>query len=93
MLETEVLVVPSNDPERLALFPPLQSKNFEFTGIGNNQSAADIVLSSAGVSSIFLMTNYLRSSNKKNVMQLHFFESLIKYNFSTENQKIGFPIR
>ncbi|XP_043280140.1 nitric oxide-associated protein 1 [Venturia canescens] len=48
LLETEILVVPTNDPERLKLFPPLESKTFKVEGTEMRKSAADVVLSSAG---------------------------------------------
>lgn len=48
LLKTEVFVVPENDPNRLKHWPALESKDMEVTGIGKNESAADVVLSSAG---------------------------------------------
>nr|XP_003700478.1 PREDICTED: nitric oxide-associated protein 1 [Megachile rotundata]XP_012154157.1 PREDICTED: nitric oxide-associated protein 1 [Megachile rotundata] len=47
LLETEAFVVPSNEPERLRVWPKLESKEYEVTGI-YKESAADIVLSNAG---------------------------------------------
>ncbi|KAF7397202.1 hypothetical protein HZH68_008424 [Vespula germanica] len=48
LLHTEALVVPINNPQRLKVWPLLQSKQFEITGISKIESAADIVLSNAG---------------------------------------------
>ncbi|KYN00300.1 Uncharacterized protein C4orf14 [Cyphomyrmex costatus] len=48
LLQTEAFVVPENNPDRLKYWPPLISKKMEITGIGRNESVADIVLSSAG---------------------------------------------
>lgn len=47
LLETEAFVVPKNDPERLKVWPKLESKEMEVTGV-RGESAGDIVLSSAG---------------------------------------------
>lgn len=43
-----MFVVPENSPDRLKHWPALGSKEMEVTGIGKNESIADIVLSSAG---------------------------------------------
>ncbi|XP_012535443.1 nitric oxide-associated protein 1 [Monomorium pharaonis] len=48
LLETEVFVVPENNPNRLEHWPALGFKKIEVTGIGKNESIADVVLSSAG---------------------------------------------
>ena len=48
LLESEALRVPVNDPERLKVFPALEEKTLTVTGIGTKESAADIILSSAG---------------------------------------------
>ncbi|XP_047356447.1 nitric oxide-associated protein 1 [Vespa velutina] len=48
LLHTQAFVVPINNPQRLKIWPPLQSKQFEITGINEKESAADIVLSNAG---------------------------------------------
>lgn len=48
LLKTEAFVVPESDPERLKHWPALGSKEMEIIGIGRNESAADVVLSSAG---------------------------------------------
>lgn len=48
LLHTEALVVPINNPQRLKVWPLLQSKQFEITGVSKIESAADIVLSNAG---------------------------------------------
>ncbi|XP_024869274.1 nitric oxide-associated protein 1 [Temnothorax curvispinosus] len=48
LLKTEVFVVPENSPDRLKHWPALGSKEMEVTGIGNNESIADVILSSAG---------------------------------------------
>ncbi|XP_035730961.1 nitric oxide-associated protein 1-like [Vespa mandarinia] len=48
LLHTQAFVVPINNPQRLKVWPPLQSKQFEITGINETESAADIVLSNAG---------------------------------------------
>ncbi|XP_029050956.1 nitric oxide-associated protein 1 [Osmia bicornis bicornis] len=47
LLETEAFVVPTNDPERLKVWPKFESKEFKVTGV-YKQSAADVVLSNAG---------------------------------------------
>ncbi|XP_076754281.1 nitric oxide-associated protein 1 [Xylocopa sonorina] len=47
LLETEAFVVPKNDPERLKVWPRLESKEMKVTGL-RAVSAADVVLSSAG---------------------------------------------
>lgn len=57
LLQTEAFVVPINNPKRLKVWPPLQSKQFEITGISEVESAADIVLANAG---IILCTRYER---------------------------------
>eukprot|EP00731_Ephydatia_muelleri_P038367 Em0735g1a len=43
-----LLKVPCGDAKRLSNFPPLEPKEVEVTGVSWKQSAADIVLSSAG---------------------------------------------
>ncbi|KAL2744949.1 nitric oxide-associated protein 1 isoform X1 [Vespula maculifrons] len=48
LLHTEALVVPINNPQRLKVWPLLQPKQFEITGVSKIESAADIVLSNAG---------------------------------------------
>ncbi|XP_011055790.1 PREDICTED: nitric oxide-associated protein 1 [Acromyrmex echinatior] len=48
LLKTEAFVVPENNPDRLKHWPPLVSKEMEITGVGQNESISDIVLSSAG---------------------------------------------
>ncbi|GAB1859695.1 hypothetical protein CAJAP_00774 [Camponotus japonicus] len=48
LLKTEAFVVPESNPERLKHWPALGSKEMEIIGIGRNESAADVVLSSAG---------------------------------------------
>jgi len=48
LLKTEVFVVPENNSDRLKHWPALESKEMKVTGIGKNESIADIVLSSAG---------------------------------------------
>ncbi|KAL0126503.1 hypothetical protein PUN28_005099 [Cardiocondyla obscurior] len=48
LLKTEAFVVPENNPDRLKQWPALKSKDMEITGVGKNESVADVVLSSAG---------------------------------------------
>lgn len=48
LLNTKAFVVPENNPERLKHWPGLEFKEMKITGIGNNISVADVVLSSAG---------------------------------------------
>ncbi|XP_076231537.1 nitric oxide-associated protein 1 [Calliopsis andreniformis] len=48
LLQTEAFVVPINDPKRLEVWPRLESKEMQLTGIHRNQSVADVVLSSIG---------------------------------------------
>ncbi|XP_008547553.1 nitric oxide-associated protein 1 [Microplitis demolitor] len=48
LLETEALVVPTNNPERLKIWPQFKSKDFIIAGKNKEESAADILLSSAG---------------------------------------------
>ncbi|KAK2586553.1 hypothetical protein KPH14_011441 [Odynerus spinipes] len=48
LLHTEAFIVPINDPERLKVWPSLQPKQMEVTGINETESAADVVLSNAG---------------------------------------------
>lgn len=48
LLKTKAFVVPENNPERLKHWPTLGFKEMEVTGINENQSTADVVLSSAG---------------------------------------------
>ncbi|XP_033211799.1 nitric oxide-associated protein 1 [Belonocnema kinseyi] len=48
LLETEAFGVPINNPERLKLWPELQSKDMEVLGLYEDESAADVILSSAG---------------------------------------------
>ncbi|KMQ89266.1 nitric oxide-associated protein 1-like protein [Lasius niger] len=48
LLKTEAFVVPESNPDRLKHWPALGSKEMEVIGIGKNESAADVVLSSAG---------------------------------------------
>lgn len=48
LLYTKAFGVPTNDPERLKLWPELVSRDMEITGISEEESAADVVLSSAG---------------------------------------------
>ncbi|XP_017764432.1 PREDICTED: nitric oxide-associated protein 1 isoform X2 [Eufriesea mexicana] len=48
LLETEAFVVPVNDPERLKLWPKLESKEVQVTGVNSPYSVADVVLSSIG---------------------------------------------
>ncbi|XP_043477911.1 nitric oxide-associated protein 1 [Leptopilina heterotoma] len=52
LLYTKAFGVPTNDPERLRLWPELVSRDMEVTGISEEESAADVVLSSAGWVSI-----------------------------------------
>lgn len=48
-LGTEEFLVPSGDRDRLAMWPGLKAVSpFQFSGLGWKESAADIVLSSAG---------------------------------------------
>lgn len=47
MLETEAFVVPTNDQNRLKIWPKFKSKDIKITGV-KNESAGDIVLSSIG---------------------------------------------
>ncbi|KAI4502156.1 hypothetical protein M0802_002838 [Mischocyttarus mexicanus] len=61
LLYTEAFSVPINDPERLQVWPSLQSQQFEVTGIDKMESAADVVLSNAVNEDI---TNYSRKSYK-----------------------------
>lgn len=53
LLKTEAFAVPTNDPERLKIWPALQGKEFSIRGIGEDESVADILLSSAGT--IFIL--------------------------------------
>ncbi|XP_011647614.1 nitric oxide-associated protein 1 isoform X1 [Pogonomyrmex barbatus] len=48
LLKTEAFVVPENNLDRLKHWPALGSKQIEITGVGRNESIADVVLSSAG---------------------------------------------
>ncbi|KAG7214171.1 hypothetical protein KM043_001520 [Ampulex compressa] len=48
LLVTEALVVPTNHPARLKMWPGLRAKEIKVTGIKKYLSAADVVLSSAG---------------------------------------------
>lgn len=48
LLQTAAFVVPINNAERLRLWPSLKSKKFEVHGIGDDESVADVVLSSSG---------------------------------------------
>lgn len=48
LIKTKAFVVPENNPDRLKYWPALGSKEMEVTGIGDNESVADVVLSSAG---------------------------------------------
>ncbi|XP_011698761.1 PREDICTED: nitric oxide-associated protein 1 [Wasmannia auropunctata] len=48
LLKTKVFVVPENNSDRLKHWPALGSKEMEVTGIGKNESIADVILSSAG---------------------------------------------
>lgn len=48
LLHTKAFGVPVNKPERLKLWPKLTSKDMEVIGISEEESAADVVLSSAG---------------------------------------------
>lgn len=57
LLYTKAFGVPTNDPERLKLWPELVSRDMEITGISEEESAADVVLSSAGWVSITPRTN------------------------------------
>ncbi|KAH0550783.1 nitric oxide-associated protein 1 [Cotesia glomerata] len=52
LLITEALAVPTNDPERLKLWPVFKPKEFTVQGIDKDESVADILLSSAGWISI-----------------------------------------
>lgn len=47
LLETEAFVVPTNDQNRLKIWPKFKSKDIKITGV-KNESAGDIVLSSIG---------------------------------------------
>lgn len=55
LLKTEAFVVPENSPDRLKYWPALESKEMEVIGIRQNESIADVVLSSAG--NYFLIIN------------------------------------
>lgn len=48
LINTEAFVVPANDPERLKVWPSLESKEVTVTGVDRNESVADVVLSSIG---------------------------------------------
>ena len=48
LINTEAFVVPANDPERLKVWPRLESKEVTVTGVDKNESVADVVLSSIG---------------------------------------------
>ncbi|KZC08694.1 Nitric oxide-associated protein 1 [Dufourea novaeangliae] len=48
LLQTEAFVVPSNDPERLKVWPKLEGMEMKLTGISRHESVADVVLSSIG---------------------------------------------
>lgn len=48
LLHTEALVVPKNSLERLKIWPKLDSKEFSMVGISEDESVADVILSSAG---------------------------------------------
>ncbi|XP_011867473.1 PREDICTED: nitric oxide-associated protein 1 [Vollenhovia emeryi] len=48
LLKTEAFVVPENRPDRLKHWPTLGSKEMEVIGVGKNESAVDVVLSSSG---------------------------------------------
>lgn len=48
LLKTKAFVVPESNLDRLKHWPALGSKEMEVTGIGYNESAADVILSSAG---------------------------------------------
>lgn len=48
LLKTEAFVVPENSPDRLKHWPALESMKMKITGVGKNESTADVVLSSAG---------------------------------------------
>lgn len=48
LLKTKAFVVPENNPDRLKHWPELESKEMEVTFIRKNESAADVILSSAG---------------------------------------------
>ncbi|KAK0167576.1 hypothetical protein PV327_004955 [Microctonus hyperodae] len=48
LLHTEALVVPKNSLERLKMWPKLESKEFSMVGISDDESVADVILSSAG---------------------------------------------
>ncbi|KAJ8666841.1 hypothetical protein QAD02_008503 [Eretmocerus hayati] len=52
LLQTDAFVVPINDPDRLKMWPKLESKDLETEGIGEDESVSDVVLSSAGWVSI-----------------------------------------
>ncbi|XP_074109711.1 nitric oxide-associated protein 1 isoform X2 [Cotesia typhae] len=52
LLITEAFAVPTNDPERLKLWPAFKPKTFTLEGIHKDESVADILLSSAGWISI-----------------------------------------
>ena len=49
LLETEAFVVPTNDQNRLKIWPKFKSMDIKITGV-KNESAGDIVLSSIGKS-------------------------------------------
>lgn len=48
LLKSESFRVPINNPDRLRMWPGLKGKWLEATGIGKNESCADVVLSNAG---------------------------------------------
>lgn len=48
LLTTEAFAVPTNDPERLKVWPKLEGKEVKVTGIDRNESTADVILSSIG---------------------------------------------
>ena len=48
LLQSEAFEVPINNPDRLKMWPKLESKYLETIGIGDIESVADVLLSNAG---------------------------------------------
>lgn len=53
------LQVPIGGPERMKTFPKLLPTDFSVVGCGLDQSASDILLSSAGMSSNYVILSHL----------------------------------